>query len=182
MKPISNAETAILGLISEKPKHAYEITSDITNRSMSYWTDISFSNVYKLLTKLEKNKLLSSKTKIGKNNVVQKIYSLTRPGKAAFKTKLKELASEWQPSIHPIDVALKNLNVLEKKEAVACLQSYQKSLEETIKGYQDLEKYLVDHNAHLANLQLATRRVFILRGETKWLKNFIQEFMGDKHT
>ncbi|MGD9200431.1 MAG: PadR family transcriptional regulator [Chitinispirillia bacterium] len=180
MNNLSNAETALLGLIYEKPKHAYEITSDIKNRSMDYWTDISFSNVYKLLAKLEKNKLLTSKTKIGKNNVAQKIYSLTQTGRDALKNKIKELASSWQPSKQPIDIALKNLVLLEKKIALECLQKYENSLGETIKGYKDLEKYIIDCGGHLANIQLATRRIFILEGEMKWLKSFIQDFINSK--
>ena len=176
MNQLSNAETALLGLISEKSKHAYEITSDIKSRSMDYWTDISFSNVYKLLAKLEKNKMLTSNTKIAKNNVAQKVYSLTQIGKKALKKKIKELASAWQPSIQPIDVALKNLDLLNKKEVVECLQQYQTSLQETIKGYKELEKYIIDNHGHLANIQLATRRIYILEGEMEWLKIFIQNF------
>ena len=177
---LSNAETALLGLISEKPKHAYEITSDIKSRSMDYWTDISFSNAYKLLAKLEKNKLLTSETKIGKNNVAQKIYSLTQIGRDAFKNKIEELASEWQPSIQPIDIALKNLDILDKKTALECLEKYDKSLKETLKGYKELEKYIIDCGGHLANIQLATRRIFMLEGEMKWLKKFSQDFINKK--
>jgi DNA-binding PadR family transcriptional regulator len=179
MANVSNAETALLGLVSEKPKHAYEITSDIKSRSMDYWTDISFSNTYKLLAKLEKNKLLTSETKIGKNNVAQKIYSLTQMGRDTFKKKIKELSSSWQPSIHPIDIALKNLIILDKKTALECLQRYENSLKETLKGYRELEKYIIDCGGHLANIQLATRRIFMLEGEIKWIKKFIQDFINN---
>ncbi len=178
LNQLSNAETALLGLISEKQKHAYEITSDIKSRSMDYWTDISFSNVYRLLAKLEKNKLLTSKNKVTKSNVLQKIYSLTQLGRDALKEKIKEIASAWQPSIQPIDIALKNLIILDTKEALECLQKYQTSLEDTIKGYKELEKYIIDNHGHLANIQLATRRIYMLEGEKKWLENFKQNLIN----
>ncbi|MBN2535941.1 MAG: PadR family transcriptional regulator [Spirochaetales bacterium] len=176
MVHLSNAETALVGLISEKPKHAYRITSDIKDRSMDYWTDISFSNIYKLLAKLEKRKILTSKIKVTKNNVTQKIYSLTPLGRETFKSKIKELASAWQPWKQPIDIALKNLIFLDKDEAVECLRKYGTSLEETIQGYKDLETYITDNHGHFANIQLATRRIYMLEGEIKWLKDFIRNF------
>ena len=169
-----------MGLLSEKSKHAYEIKLDIENRSMDYWTEISMSSVYKLLTKLEKRKILKSETKLSEKNVAQKIYSITLQGKKIFNEKLKELASSWQPSIHPIDVALKNLTLLDRKEAVDCLDKYYKSLEETILGFKELEKYIIKKNGHHANVQLATRRIFLLNGERKWLKQFIKEYKDEK--
>jgi len=48
-------------------------------------------------------------------------------------------------------------------------KKYDESLDDTIKGYKDLENYLIDEKCHLANLQLATRRIYLLKGEKKWL-------------
>ena len=176
MNIITNKEAALLGLLSEKPKHAYEIKLDIENRSMDYWTEISQSSIYKLLNKLENNKLVESIVKLSEKNVSQKIYSITKQGSKHFKDKIIELASVWHPTICPIDVALKNLNLLDKKDAIDCLKNYKNSLKETINGYYELEKYLNKHHAHKANLQLATRRIFMLKGEEKWLNTFIKEY------
>jgi len=176
MNTISNKETAMLGLLSEKPKHAYEIKLDIENRSMDYWTEISQSSIYKLLNSLEKRNLVKSNIKLSKKNISQKIYTITELGDKLFKAKLKALISEWQPSIHSIDVALKNLNLLDKSEAMECLNKYNSSLKETINGYYELEKYLLDNHAHKANIQLATRRIFMLKGEEKWLNIFMEEY------
>ena len=134
------------------------------------------SSVYKLLKKLEERKFLKSKISLSKNNVAQKVYSVTEQGKKIFKEKIKELVSKWLPSIHPVDVALKNLNLLDKKEAIECLKKYHNSLDETIDSYGKLEKYIIDNHGHLANVQLATRRIYLLKGEKKWLINFIEDF------
>ena len=179
MNTITNKEAALLGILSEKPKHAYEIKLDIENRSMDYWTEISQSSIYKLLNKLEQNNLVESTVKLSEKNVSQKVYSITKQGSKQFKEKIIELASAWQPTIHPIDVALKNLNLLNKNDAIDCLKKYRNSLKETINGYHELEKYLNKHHAHKANLQLATRRVYMLKGEKKWIKNFIEEYVKE---
>ena len=176
MIKISNKEMALLGLLSEKPKHAYEIESDIKERDMRYWTEISKSSIYKLLNKLEKRKLLKSEIKYSEKNVVQKIYSLTDQGKAAFKEKIKQLISNWQPSIHPFDISLANLYLLGKKQTHEGLTKYGKSLNKSIKCYEDLEKFLVDSKCPLGKIQLATRRIYMLKGEKKWLKEFIKNY------
>jgi DNA-binding PadR family transcriptional regulator len=174
MIEISNKEMALLGLLSEKPKHAYEIESDIKERDMRYWTEISRSSVYKILNKLEKRKLLESEIKYSEKNVVQKIYSLTDQGKIAFKEKIKQIISNWQPSIHPLDISLANLNLLSKKQTREGLIKYGESLDKNIKCYEDLEKFLINNKCHLGNIQLATRRIYMLKGEKEWLTKFIK--------
>ena len=176
MKTLSNKEAALLGLLSEKPKHAYEIENDIKERDMRYWTEISMSSVYKLLNKLEKRKLLDSETKISSKNVAQKVYSITSEGKRIFKEKLVELASAWQPSVQPVDISLANLNLLSKPEAIKALNNYSESIDKMLKCYSDLQKYLIENNCHLANIQLATRRLYLLQGEKEWLHKFINDF------
>jgi len=51
---MTNAELAILSLISETPRHGYEIEQIIEKRGMREWTEIGFSSIYYLLNKLEK--------------------------------------------------------------------------------------------------------------------------------
>jgi DNA-binding PadR family transcriptional regulator len=177
MKNISNKEAALLGLLSEKPKHAYEIENDIKERDMRYWTEISMSSVYKLLNKLETRRLLISKTQISSKNIVQKVYSITNDGKKILKEKLVELASAWQPSIQPVDISLANLNLLSKPEAIKALNNYLVSLDKMLKCYSDLQKYLIESKCHLANIQLATRRLYLLQGEKEWIKKFIQDYI-----
>ncbi|WP_407355202.1 PadR family transcriptional regulator [Methanolobus sp. WCC5] len=170
---ISSKEVALLGLVYEKPKHAYEIENDIKERDMRYWTDISMSSVYKLLNKLEKNGLLESEIRLSENNISQKIYKITPQGKYVLKDGVRELVSAWQPSKYPVDVALSNLTLLNKTDAVQSLNSYSKSLDEMIEYYKALEKSLQDHACDLSYVQLATRRICLLRAEKEWITNFI---------
>ncbi|MFX0070463.1 MAG: PadR family transcriptional regulator [Candidatus Hermodarchaeota archaeon] len=179
MSTISNKEATLMGLLYEKPRYAYEIELEINNRSMDYWTEISQSSIYKLLRKLEKRNMLKSEINLSEKNIAQKVYSLTSSGKAKFKEKIKEVISEWIPSIHPIDVGLANLYVLNKEDAIECLKKYIKSLDETIKGYGELEEFLISKKCTLGNLQLATRRIYILKGEKKWLMTFLEEYKNE---
>ena len=179
MSAITNKEAALLGLLSEKPKHAYEIEKDIKERDMRFWTEISMSSVYKLLAKLEEKEFLKSEVRISKSNVTQKVYALTKKGKASFEEKLKELISAWHPTINPIDIGLANLNLLDKKEAIRKLSDYSESLNKMIKCYVELEKYLIEQKCFPGNIQLATRRIFLIRAEKKWLSKFTNDLKNE---
>lgn len=175
MNTITNKEAALLSLLSENPKHAYEIERDIQERDMRYWTEISMSSVYKLLNKLEARELLRSTVRVSKKNVTQKVYALTAQGRKAFKDKLRLLLSTWEPSRHPFDIGLASLWLLGRPEAVALLGKYGEHLDRMLGCYADLEKYLKEHRCPPGNVQLATRRLRMLDGEKKWLQEFIRD-------
>jgi DNA-binding PadR family transcriptional regulator len=176
MTKLSNKEAALLGLLSEKPKHAYEIKNDIQDRDMGYWTEISTSSIYKLLNKLEERGFLISETRISEKNVVQKVYTLTAQGKDSLEQKMEELISVWEPAIHPIDISLAHLDLLDKEQTLEGLAKYDKSLDKFIKCYQELEDFLVNSKCPIGNIQLATRRLYLLKAEKEWLKSFLEEF------
>ena len=180
MNTISNKEAALLNLLSEKSKHAYEIEQDIKERDMRYWTEISMSSVYKLLNKLERQGLLKSSVKLSKKNVAQKVYALTARGKNAFNEKLLYLLSTWEASKHPLDIGLASLWLLKNEEAIALLTKYGEHLERMRVCYVELEKYLREHQCPPGNVQLAARRLHMLGGEKKWLQGFIKELQGGK--
>jgi DNA-binding PadR family transcriptional regulator len=180
MNTITNKEAALLNLLCEKPKHAYEIEQDIKERDMRYWTEISMSSVYKLLNKLEGQGLLRSTVKISSKNVTQKVYALTAKGRKAFQDKLRLLLSTWEPVRHPFDIGLASLWLLERPEAIALLTKYGEHLERMLACYADLETYLKEHDCPPGNVQLATRRLHLLGGEKNWLQEFIRDLQGGK--
>jgi len=175
MYTLSNKEAALLCLLSEKPKHAYEIEQDIKERDMRYWTEISMSSVYKLLNKLEKQGLLKSTMKLSGNNVAQKVYTLTGKGKKSFKGKVAGLLGTWEPSRHPLDIGLASLWTLENKEAVTLLTRYGEQVESMLVCYKELEDFLKKDHCPPGNVHLATRRLFLLAGEKKWLQALLKE-------
>jgi DNA-binding PadR family transcriptional regulator len=180
MSKITNKEAALLCLLSEKPKHAYEIEQDIKERDMRYWTEISMSSVYKLLNKLEGRGFLRSSVKLSKKNVAQKVYALTPPGKKAFKDKLTLLLSTWEATKYPLDIGLAGLWMLGDKEAIAWLTRYDEQLDKMLVCYAELEQYLQEHQCPPGNMQLAVRRLYMLQGEKTWLRAFIKELHNGK--
>jgi DNA-binding PadR family transcriptional regulator len=169
---LSNKETALLGLLSEGSMHAYKIEQEIKKRSMRDWTEISMSSVYKLLRKLEKDKLIKSEMKVSNKNISQKVYSLTSDGKRKLKEKIKILVSEPEKTLSRIDLATSHLDQLTKKEAIECLKKYEKKLNEMLTCYKELEKYLEGCSYQKHVRALARRPQYLIVGELNWVKEY----------
>lgn len=172
---LTNAEAALLGLLSEEPMHPYKIEQEVKFRDMRFWTDLSMSAIYKLLNKLEKNDLVTRENKVTGENRIQKIYSLSEKGNETLKLKLIELLSEPEHSRWQVDIGVYNSSLLTKNETIKSLSNYRKKLLEKIKGYEDLHAFLKSINCPSHRFELAKRPVYLLKAEIEWLDSFINE-------
>jgi DNA-binding PadR family transcriptional regulator len=175
MKTISKAEVALIGLLSEGEAHAYQIEKKVEFRDMRSWTELSMSSIYKVLRKLEEKELVSSRTEISKENKTRKLYQVSKTGKQAMRQAIKCMLSQPEPLKWQMDIATYNSAVLSKKEVLAALQEYKKELEKKITGYLELDKYMKGENCPAQHRAVARRPVYVLKGELKWLDDFMQE-------
>jgi PadR family transcriptional regulator len=174
MPIITNREAAILGLLCERPMHAYEIEKIIEERNMRYWTEISFSTLYYELKKLQQKKLVTAKTKISKNNVAQKVYTINDEGKKTMKDKVKELLSHVEKIIWQVDLGMANICLIEQKETIESFTKYITSIDNYIKMYQELLEFLKKNNYPDSDLALAERPIMHLKVEKKWAKEYVE--------
>jgi hypothetical protein len=88
------------------------------------------------------------------------------------------LLSTWEATKYSLDIGLASLWMLGQEEAIGLLTQYGGQLDKMLACYVDLEKYLKEHQCPPGNIQLATRRLFMLAGEKKWLQAFIKELQS----
>jgi len=175
MNTISNLEASVLGLLCERPMHPYEIEKLVEERDMRYWTEISMSSIYKVLRKLEKEGMAKSKMTLSSNNVAKKIYAVTAKGRKKMKEKIKVLLTEWYKPIWPIDLAMSNLELLDREEVSQCFEKYIGSITKAIQCYTELRRFLEGH-CEVQGVALARRPLFLLEAEKQWAENFLQEY------
>ncbi len=170
---LSVKETALLGLLMEQPRHAYSIEQEIKFRDMRYWVGISMSSIYKLLTALEKQKLVKSANRIEKGKT-QKVYTLTPDGEKMFRLKVIQLLSVPEHTRWNVDVGIAFAKLLTKSETKSCMKQYLQGLEEKVKGYTALEEFLTENKATPENMGLATRPIALYKAEIKWAKEYVK--------
>ena len=115
MALVSNAELALK--LSEQPRHAYEIEQVIEERNMRDWTEIGFSSIYRLLSKLEAAGWLSAQLQPPEGRgPARKVYQLTPAGKKAWQDAALENLAEPERKFSSFLLGLDNLCALPPKE------------------------------------------------------------------
>lgn len=172
---MGNKEIAVLGLLSERAMHGYDLEHEIRMRDMRYWTEISMSSVYKILKKLEAKGLVECEVKQTPNNVAQKVYSLTELGKVRLNGEISGLFSEFDHHRWDIDLAISNLNVLTDDQKVWSINAYLKKLKELLAGYGELQKYLEGENCPTHRMALAVRPQYLYKAEIEWAEEYLKQ-------
>lgn len=173
-RAISNADAALLGLLSEEPMHAWQIEKEVREREMRFWTDLSQSTIYKQLRSLEKAGLIEVREEIAEGRL-RRVYSLADAGRAALNDRLLHLLSRPEHLKWRVDLATYNVDLLPRDEVLAALATYRAKLEKSIGDYAGLEAYLIESGCPRHRLALARRPIELLRGELRWVDEFAAE-------
>jgi DNA-binding PadR family transcriptional regulator len=173
MAGLSNAEAALLGLLSEQPMHPYQIEQEVQYRDMRFWTDLSMSSIYKLVRSLEKRGLVVRTDKISPENRLRKLYKLSPQGMAALKEKLEALLTEPEHLRWQVDIGVYNCSLLPPAKVVDALRKYRLALEEKARCYGELEAFLRNSGCPSHRFAVAIRPVYLLRAEIEWIDSYI---------
>ncbi len=167
---MTQAELAVLSLVVEQPRHGYEIEQVIEARGMREWTELGFSSIYYLLKKLEQQGLVESRLEEAERGPARKVYEATAEGRRTLKTGVVEALSIPARCYPPVQLALANLPLLSRDEALSALQHYRETLEERRAAVQtkwDSQPglpYFVDamfeHSLRLMDAEIAWARDF----------------------
>lgn len=176
MENISNPELVLISLVSEQPRHAYEIEQVIEERNIRYWTELGFSSIYRILTGLEKKGWLSGKMRepIGKGPA-RKVYSLTPTGKKIWQQAALDCLANPTRSYTSFLLGLDNLGELPPKKAVEAVRVY---LDNQQTAYEQLEIGVKNHplrkDFFIANF--FNYLLHQLAAEISWLHEFCERF------
>ncbi|MFD6951326.1 PadR family transcriptional regulator [Nocardiopsis sp. TSRI0078] len=163
---LTPAELTVLDLIVERPRHGYDLEQVIEQRGVRQWTDIGFSSVYYLLTKLEERGLvhLPEAPATAKS---RRVFHATRAGGQAAERGALALIREPRPVPHPLLAGLAQLPLLSEREYAGALRARLAQLEERITAVREAEQAQ-------SPLAPAAREVFsyslsLLEAERSWL-------------
>lgn len=175
---MTNAELAILSLLAEQARHGYALEETITARGMREWTEIGFSSIYYLLTKLQRAGLVETASQAANvGNKARKVYRLTPAGYDACAASTREALAHPHPSYPSILLGLANLPLLPPGEAKAALATRADLLARRL---DEVER----QQARQAPLPLHVDAIFRysiaqLNAELGWLQDTIKETEKD---
>lgn len=170
---LTNAETALLGLLAEGPAHAWRLQKEIECRGMRSWTDLSQSTIYKQLRSLEAagNVVTSDEIADGR---LRKVYAITDAGRTALAESIVSLLSEPEFPKQRVDIATYNVDQAPREDVLRALGTYREELVRTIEWWRQLEDYLVEE-CPLHRRAVARRTRMMQEGELAWIDEFTAE-------
>ena len=130
---LTPAELTLLGLLVEKPRHGYELDEVISTRGMREWTEIGFSSIYYLLTRLRDRGLITETgTPRPARGKARRVYRPTAEGRRACARSAEAAVAELRPVFPPILVGLANQPVIAPERLRAALDRRAAALTEKI--------------------------------------------------
>lgn len=104
---LTPAELTLLGLLAERPRHGYELEEVIAARGMREWTEIGFSSIYYLLTKLRGRGLIAE-TGGPARGKARRVFAPTPDGLRACAEATEAALGTLRPVFPPLLVGLAN--------------------------------------------------------------------------
>lgn len=168
---MTNAELAILGLVAEAPRHGYEMEQLIDQRGMRNWTEVGFSSIYYILSKLERRGLVSShREPAAGRGPARRVYGILPKGRDAWRQATLAALSTPNPQSAFL-LGLAGVPGLSPQEAVTALRDYRRAvlkrrddLQETWQQAADLPVFLEGMFEYGHNM---------LQMELDWLDRYI---------
>jgi len=128
---LTPAELTLLGLLVEKPRHGYELEEVIAERGMREWTEIGFSSIYYLLTKLRDRDLIAE-TGEPAHGKSRKVFAPTPAGFQACAEAAEDAIATVRPVFPPVLVGLATQPVIPPARLHAALARRAEALADKI--------------------------------------------------
>ena len=173
---MSSIDLAILGIVLEKPRSAYDIQKDVEYHHFSRWTRISTPSIYRKVIQLSEKGLLKSDTVKGDKFADKAVYSITDQGRAYFEQLMTAYAGQQVPLLFDFNVVITNLNKIDREKALGLVQRLRGAIAASAQLNQE-------HAEEYADIPLVGRTIFeqqqlLYRALLEWLDAFEHQFKG----
>jgi DNA-binding PadR family transcriptional regulator len=126
---------AVLGCLSERPMHPYEISTTLRTRGKESSIKLNYGSLYSVVNSLQKHGLIKSRetTRDGKRPE-RTVYEITEAGTAEFEDWLAELLSSPAEEFTSLEAGLSLMPGLPPDEVARLLEERIVRLEIALKG------------------------------------------------
>jgi len=168
---MTQLELTILGIIREKPCHAYNVEKVIKERGIRDRLKIGFSTIYSTLKKMEKKGFLESQFMTQENLPGRREYSVTYKGRQLFSDEIKKAVSQPRRENSLFETGLSFGGVLDKRELKEALSLYDSELSRLIQSKIVEITHLKDPSD--IERALIMRTLSLWQAERKWIRELL---------
>lgn len=165
-------DVLVLGLISEKPRHGYEINREIDSRGYRQWVKASDVAVYKALARLERGGWLVSLTERGGKSPERCVFNLTESGRERLSDLLYDQLSSQEPLRNEFFLSFEFPGVLKRSEISLALEKRLVTIGRLLEGRR-LRLEMVSGLEDEFVIGVCRHEVDLYQLEFEWLKDML---------
>jgi DNA-binding PadR family transcriptional regulator len=162
---MTDAELAILSLLSEGPSYDHDLNTVIEDRGLRKWTAIGHSSMYYILDKLEHQGLIE---KISEEQGHRK-FRISAAGIGVLQTAVADLLSTPHAYDKSFELGLANLHVLKPSQIRTALLSRRQDMAIKLGRLREERE---DANGIFQIDALFDHHIYMLEAEITWLDEF----------
>ena len=147
-------DLVILGVLTEGPKSAYELTNFIADKQVNRLLKISDPAIYKSCKRLMNEGYVAGKAVKKGNQAEKTVYRLNKNGKLRFLELMQHYSSSFQPFYIEFNAFIWNLERVDKNEGLKMLDALQKELVK-------IQSWLADHMSEVSNSATFSARMIM---------------------
>ena len=175
-------QLVILGLLSEKPFHGYELRQEVEHRLYAKYINLSGGSLYYNLGQLEQAGYVE-KTKVEQkgNYPARQVYQITPAGHDYLRAELRRQlfdTKERAKTFDPLNAALAFSHLLDDSELSDALQSQLEWTHKRLAWVTEQQAYWNEQGVTLPQAQIIAHGLAYLKGEIHWLEEFLATIDG----
>ena len=132
-------DLVLLGLILEKQRSGYDIITEVRNRELDRWANLSTSTVYNRLATLEKHGDISGQSVRDGNRPERVVFSITEKGRDTLRKEVLKHLTGFNDDPRTLGFAF--LYGADNKELIRTLEVHERRLVQEI---ENLEKMIAE--------------------------------------
>ena len=179
-----SVQLVILGLLSEQPRHGYELRQEVERRLYATYINLSGGSLYYNLGQLERSGYVEKVRSEQKGRYpTRQVYQITPTGKEYLQTELRRLLEDTDARervFDPLNAALAfwgNEDVEGLREALTMQLQWARQRAEWIIRQQ---AYWREKNIAIAQTKIIEHGLVHLEAEVRWLEQFLKDLEDSK--
>ena len=174
-----SVQLVILGLLSESPRHGYELRQEVERRLYATYINLSGGSLYYNLGQLERAGYVEKARVEQKGRYpARQVYQITEAGSVYLQAELRRLLSDTEGRekvFDPLNTALAFGHLVDSDELRAALAAHLKWAQDRIAWVRTQKRYWQSREISFAQAKIIEHGLAHCEAEIIWLKKFIRD-------
>jgi DNA-binding PadR family transcriptional regulator len=171
---------AVLGSLSERPMHPYEISTTLRSRGKDSSIKLNYGSLYSVVAALEKHGFIEAQETVRDGNRPERtVYRLTDAGQREFADWLTELIGTPSREYHPLEAGLSYMPGLQPDQVVELLEKRIAAVDAEIEQITAAHEQMTAMNFPRVFWVESEFRLALLKAESAYVHQLAEEIRTD---